>query len=53
MQGEARGIHKSGGAGVDQLFQDYVEEIQSLIWVLIFIPFCSLTSIDHFALLQH
>lgn len=53
MQGEAQDIHKSGGAGMGQLFQDCVEEIQSLLCVLIFIPLCSLTSIAHFALLQH
>lgn len=53
MQGEAQDIHESGGAGMGQLFQDCVEEIQSLLCVLIFIPLCSLTSIAHFALLQH
>lgn len=38
MQGEAQDIHKSGGAGMGQLFQDCVEEIQSLICILILFP---------------
>lgn len=47
MQGEAQDIHKSGAAGMDQLFQDCVEKIHSLILVLIFIPLCFLTSTDY------
>lgn len=32
MKGEAQDIHKSGGASINQLFQDCVDEIQSLIF---------------------